>query len=235
MIKKIAQEKSSGRTLVVSRLSRLVGIVKAAVEEKRDDGSENITYLTYEDLLQLLARRVVPDDDSDYQSFVLFDKVYYDCDDESGISFNKKFVDCYLSDKERKRMSDALVEPLTLWFAIITIKSHASCVATKMSLTRDEYLALPVSFGLSENQRHLCYDMFTVYQEWCDKFSYWDEASRALYVLTYGPSAYRDANFVPWTHRVNSGGEYDLLDEDGAPQFPFFFDKICADEAQVRT
>ena len=35
---------------------------------------------------------------------------------------------------------------------------------------------------------------------------------------------------MPWAHRVNNMGEYDLLGDDGGPRHPFFFDFVCADE-----
>lgn len=179
-----------------------------------------------------LARRVVPDEDSQYKSFVRFDKVNFDCDDDSGISFNTKFVGEYLSEKERKKMLDASIEPLTLWSHISTIKSNATCVKTKAPLTREEYAALPPSFGLSDEQRQVCYDMFITYEAWIERGQYWDEACRALYVFQFGPSVYRDELFTPWVTRVNKWGEVDLLNDDGNPLFPFFFDCVSADEAQ---
>jgi len=53
MIKKIGAEDPSRRILFVSRLPRLVNIVKTAVDEKRNDGNENVTFITYEELMQL--------------------------------------------------------------------------------------------------------------------------------------------------------------------------------------
>lgn len=156
----------------------------------------------------------------------------FDCDDDSGISFNTKFVGEYLSEKERKKMLDASIEPLTLWSHISTIKSNATCVKTKAPLTREEYAALPPSFGLSDEQRQVCYDMFITYEAWIERGQYWDEACRALYVFQFGPSVYRDELFTPWVTRVNKWGEVDLLNDDGNPLFPFFFDCVSADEAQ---
>ena len=242
MIKKVAQEDPSSNILVLSRLTRLVNIIKTAVDEKRDDGGENISFSTYEEHLQQLARRVVPDEDSDYKSFVHFSKVHYDCDSESGTSFYKEFINGehnernekkgkkYCSDRERKKMKDASIEALTLWYAIITIKSHASCATTKSHLTEDEYLALPPSYGLTHMQRQVCYDMYTTYERWRVNSSYWDEADRVLYIMSCGPSVLRDSAFMPWAQRVNKFGEYNLLNEELAPLHPFFFDSVFLDE-----
>ena len=99
-----------------------------------------------------------------------------------------------------------------------------------MPLTRDEYLALPATFGLSNRQREVCYDVFQHYESWRVNGSYWDEADRVLYIMSCGPSVFRDPTLVPWAHRVNNMGEYDLLGDDGDPLHPFFFDFVCADE-----
>lgn len=53
-----------------------------------------------------------------------------------------------------------------------------------------------------------------------------------MYVLRHGPSVFSDDKFVPWTERVEAMGEIDLLDGDGDPLHPFFFDMIFCDEAQ---
>ena len=234
MIKKVSKEDPSLRILVVSRLPRLVNIVKAAVEsseERSGDGAANVSFTTYNELFQVLARRVVPDEDQDYKSFVRFDHVRYDCDEDSGVSFLEKFVNL-LGERTKKQMAVADIEPLTLWFAIITVKTHARCAATKMPLTLEEYLSLPQTFGMTSGQRQLCYELFTKYQEWCSGGSYWDEADRSLYIIKYGPSAYREKAFVPWAERVNHRGETNLLDEEGNPLYPFFADMVALDEAQ---
>ena len=167
MIRKVSQEHPSRRILVVSRLQRLVKIIKTAVEEKRSDKDiGNVTFFTYDELLQQLARAVIPDEESQQQSFINFDRVYYNCGNEGGKSFYKLFVSEELSSNEREQMTAATIEPLVLWFAIITIKSPAQCAATKLSLTRDEYLSLPASFGLNNEQRELCYDLFMKYEVW---------------------------------------------------------------------
>jgi len=43
---------------------------------------------------------------------------------------------------------------------------------------------------------------------------------------------FRDDMFIPWAARVNKFGEMDLLDDEGTPLYPFFYDVVCADEAQ---
>ena len=61
---------------------------------------------------------------------------------------------------------------------------------------------------------------------------YWDEMDRVLYVIRHGPTVFREDNFIPWATRVNKFGEMNLLDDDGVPLYPFFYDLVCADEAQ---
>ena len=231
MIRKVASEEPSRHVLVVTRLPRLVNVIKTAVEEKRDDGVENLSFTTYDDLVQLLARRVVPDDDSHYESFVQFDRIRFDCDD-SNISFSREFINDFLNSKERKEMKSHEIEPLTLWHAIIVIKSNSICARTKHPLSLDDYIALPISFGLTQTQRKLCYDLFLKYEEWRHNGHYWDEMDRVLYVMRHGPTVFRDDKFIPWAARVNRFGEMDLLDDEGAPLYPFFYDVVCADEAQ---
>ena len=177
MIKKVSQEDQSRKVLVVSRLPRLINIIKTAVEERRDDGVHNQSFTTYEELLQLLARRVVPDLDSDYKSFVQFDRIRFDCD-ESNISFFRQFISEYLNTKEKKDMSTNSIEALTLWHAIIVIKSQSKCAILKEPLTLDDYLALPQSFGLTANQRQFCYSLFLKYEHWRESERYWDEMDR---------------------------------------------------------
>ena len=223
IIKKVAQEDPSRKVLVVSRLSRLVNIIKTAVEERRDDGVDNQSFTTYDDLLQLLSRRVVPDKDYEYKSFVQFDRVRFDCDD-SNVSFSRQFVADHLNTNERRDMSKNLIEELTLWHAIIVIKSQAKCATSKQPLSLDDYLALPASFGLTGTQRELCYALFLKYEQWRESERYWDEMDRVLYVLKFGPSVFKDDHFIPWAHRVNKFGQMDLLDDEGEPLYPFFYD-----------
>ena len=231
MIRKVSSEEPSRRILIVSRLPRLVNIIKTAVEDKRDDSVDNMSFTTYDDLVQLLARRVVPDEDSQYKSFVQFHRIRFDCD-ESNISFSREFVTDFLNSKERKQMTSHQIEPLTLWHAIIVIKSNAKCASTKEPLSLDDYIALPTSFGLTEVQRRLCYDLFLKYEQWRQEAFYWDEMDRVLYVIRHGPTVFREDIFIPWAKRVNKFGEMDLLDEEGVPLYPFFYDLVCADEAQ---
>lgn len=231
MIRKVACEDPSRRVLIVTRLPRLMNIIKTAVEEKRENSVDNLTFTTYDELLQLLVRRVVPDDDTKYESFVQFDRIRFDCD-ESSVSFSRAFVAEYLNSKELKQMKSQGIEPITLWHAIIVIKSSAKCALTKKSLSLDDYIALPPSFGLSETQRILCYEFFIKYEQWRHDGRYWDEMDRIQYVMMHGPTVFRDDKFIPWAERVNRFGEMDLLDDEGVPKFPFFFDSVCADEAQ---
>ncbi len=231
MIRKVAREEPSRRVLVVTRLPRLIDVIKTAVEEERSGSVENLSCMTYDDLLQLLARRVVPDNNFHCESFVHFNRIRFDCDD-SNISFLRQFVCEFLNNKERKEMESHEIEPSTLWHAIIVIKSNSNCARTKQPLSLDDYLGLPISFGLSETQRKLCYDLFLKYEEWRHNRQYWDEMDRVLYVLRHGPSVFRDDKFIPWAARVNRFGEMDLLDDEGTPLAPFFYDVVCADEAQ---
>ena len=197
----------------------------------RESGLENLTFTTYDQLLQLLASRVVPDDDSLFQSFITFNRIRFDCDSEaSGISFSTDFAE-RCSKLERKKMSDNSIEPLTLWHAMVTIKSHARCASTKSPLTREEYVALPPSFGLQQNQRELCYELFLKYETWRQQGGFWDEFDRVTYVLRHGPSVYRDATYMSWKDRLKRG-EVELLDEEGSPMHPFFFDMVASDEGQ---
>ena len=232
MVRKICHEDPSQRILVVSRLPRLVNAIKTAVEEKRSDDTRHVSFLTYEKLLQLLAKRVSPDDDSQRRSFVRFDQVHFDCDEDVGTSFFRQFVGKYINDNERKAMNESNLEALTLWQAITTIKSQAECAATKQALSLEAYIGLPSRFGLAQPQREVCYDLFEKYELWKSVEAGWDEADRSIYILTHGPSVYRDSVFIPWRDRVNRGGEIDLLDDEGGPRAPFCFDMVFADEAQ---
>jgi len=116
LIKKIAKEEPSKKILVVSRLSRLVNKIKGDVEKARDD--DNLTFKTYDDFMQLLVGSVVPASESESNSFIIFDRIRFDCEDGSGVSFKTKFVDGHLSNLERKKMTDNSIQPLVLWNAI---------------------------------------------------------------------------------------------------------------------
>ena len=67
MTKKIVSVASERKVLVVSRLNRLISVIKGAMEHERD--SSNITFSTYDDFLSLLARSVTPESESDEQIF----------------------------------------------------------------------------------------------------------------------------------------------------------------------
>ncbi|KAL7533695.1 LOW QUALITY PROTEIN: hypothetical protein ACHAWF_004591 [Thalassiosira exigua] len=141
LIKKVSGEEPSRHVLVVSRLPRLVNIIKAAVKDKRNGGVDNLTFTTYDDLIQMLVRRVVPNKESQYESFVRFDRIRFDCA-ERNISFHRQFVNGHLNSKEKKEMSKNMIDPLTLWYAVTVIKSHAKCALTKHPLSLDDYMTL---------------------------------------------------------------------------------------------
>lgn len=164
---------------MVSKLPRLVNFVKTAVEEKRS--TERTSFMVYDDLMQLMARRVVPDDGKVCR-FVQGNRIRFDCDD-SNVSFSRHFVSS-LNANERKSMSAMILGPLALWNAIITIKSLAKCAMSKGPLTLEEYLDLPASFGLKRDQRVLCYDLFTKYEQWRLQAHAWDDADRVLFILS---------------------------------------------------
>lgn len=252
MIKKLSNEDSDTRILVLSRLPRLIKTIKVAVEEERDDNGENITFTTYDDQLQLMARRVMPDDENDQRSFLSPHQVKFESSEEDkrpsfSIDFigkqivekkestkskrsaekeKKKASEFSLTEKDRKQMNHASIEPLTSWQAIISIKSNAQCANTKVPLTREEYVSSR-AFGLSEEQRELCYDLYIKYEKWCKHNRYWDETDRVMYVLKHGPCVFREEKFVPWIYQ-----DKDVLDDEGFPQYPFFFSHVCADESQ---
>jgi len=222
LIKKIAKEEPSKKILVVSRLSRLVNKIKGDVEKAR--GDDNLTFKTYDDFMQLLVGSVTPASESESDSFIIFDRIRFDCDG-SGVSFKTEFVDGHLSKLERKKMTDNSIQPLVLWNAICTIKSNARCAITKCPLTLNEYLSLPLSFGLQTNQREICYNIFLKYEQWRSQETYWDETDRSMYVLKNGPSVLKEDVYLSWVERVKRG-EMDLLNEEGDPLDPFFFDMV---------
>lgn len=167
MTKKIVSVTNERKILVVSRLPRLVAVIKRAVEHERDDVS-NVTFMTYDDLLALLARSVTPSTESEELSFSTFCQVHFgrtEAGADSSISFLDGFVGEFLGPKERKVMKAGLVQPMTLWTAFRTIKSSARSSLTKKPLTRDEYMKLPISFGLRSEQRKLVYDLYLRYEE----------------------------------------------------------------------
>lgn len=118
--------------------------------------------------------------------------------------------------------------------AIITIKSSANCSITKRPLTRDEYVSSR-AFGLSQSQREQCYDLFIKYERWREYHKCWDESDRVMYVIKHGPSVYNDVEFISWSQRVRryyDCVQEDILDDEGGPLYPFFFDMVYADESQ---
>jgi len=258
MIRKLQQEAPGNRILVLSRLPRLIKTIKVAVEEERDDNGENMTFTTYDEHLQFMARRLIPDDENDKRSFLGHHQVKFESSEEDtdkrpsfSIDFigkqivekekkkkestkskrnaekeKKKASEFSLTEKDRKQMNSEKIEPLTAWQAIISIKSNAQCANTKVPLTREEYVSSR-AFGLSEKQRELCYDLFLKYEKWRKHNRYWDETDRVMYVLKHGPNVFREEKFIPWIYQVK-----DVLDDDGLPLYPFFFDIVCADESQ---
>ena len=64
MIKRVCSEDPSRKLLVLSRLPRLVSIMKAKVSGERDIST--VSFLTYDDLMALLARRITPINEGDY-------------------------------------------------------------------------------------------------------------------------------------------------------------------------
>ena len=81
---------------------------------------------------------------------------------------------------------------------------------------------MPSSFGLTREQRILCYSLFEIYEKWRTKHKFWDEMDRTLYCLKHGPPPLSEFRYVSWQDR------YDTTFED----FPYFFDVVCADEGQ---
>ena len=223
LIKKIAKEEPSKKILVVSRLSRLINKIKGDVQKAR--AGDNLTFATYDDFMQLLVGSVIPTNESESNSFITFDRIRFDCDGGSGVSFQTEFVDGHLSMLERKKMTDNSIQPLVLWNAICTIKSNARCAITKCPLTLNEYLSLPLSFGLQTSQREICYSIFLKYEQWRNQKFYWDETDRSMYVQKHGPSVFKEEVYQSWVERVKRG-EMDLLNEDGNPLHPFFFDMV---------
>lgn len=236
MTKKILSVPVERKVLVVTRLPRLVSVIKGAVEQERD--ARNVTFLTYEDLLSLLSKSVEPTNPPDRRAFSFFTKVQYGSRTESGIassiSFLDDFVGAFLGAKERRQMSELQLGPMTLWTAFRTIKSNARCSLTKQPLCREDYMSLPTSFGLRKEQRSVVYALYLRYEEWLAEGSFkWDEADRVLYVLRWGPTVFSEKVFVSWEVRAFRRGQTELLDKDGeSPLYPFFFDLIMVDEAQ---
>lgn len=187
MTKKIVSVASEQKILVVSRLSRLISVIKSVVEHEGD--SSNVTFSTYDDLLSLLARSVTPQSESDKHNFPLFSQVQYVSTThpgaDSSVNFLHGFFGGFLTRRERKVMNENLVEPMTLWIAFRTIKSRARCSLTKQPLPQNDYMKLPKAFDLTPEQRNLVYDIYLRYEEWLERGSYkWDEADRVLYILS---------------------------------------------------
>jgi len=205
------------------------------VDAERD--TSNISFFTYEDLLNHLSRRVEPAEESLSRTFSAFNQVHFGettgTGASSSINFEADFVESFLEDGERSAMKTNLVEPITLWGAFRVIKSNVKCSETKSPLSQEDYLKLPRSFGLSQTQRTLVYKLYLRYIEWLNSGNFkWDEADRVLYILRYGPSVFAECDFVSWEERAFQRGEMDLLEDDEMPLVPFFYHMVFADEAQ---
>ena len=206
LIQKCISEDPDKLILVVSRLSRLISFVKSAVgNEKRD--TSNISFFTYEDLLNHLSRRVNPMEESAVRTFAAFNQVHFGemtgTGAASSISFEQDFVNGFLEEGERNATKKHLVEPITLWGAFRVIKLNVKCSETKAPLSREDYLELPRSFGLDEIQRAFVYQLYMRYSEWLNTGSFkWDEADRTLYIFQHGLSVFSHPEFISWEHRA---------------------------------
>ena len=234
MIKKVASESVHKKILVVSRLSRLVSFVKSAVGEERD--TSNVTFSTYDDLLTRLTRRIKPKVASEKRDFSAFSQVQF-CETTgtgaaSTVSFQKDFVESFLERGERKSMEANSLRPITLWSAFRTIKSSVRCSITKAPLEKEEYMALPSSYGLNSAQRAMVYEMFSRYEEWLGSGgAKWDEADRVYYILRFGGTVFSDERYISWEERAFKFYEEGIVDQHRKPVWPFF-EAICIDEAQ---
>lgn len=222
LIQKCISEDPDKRILVVSRLSRLISFVKSAVgNEKRD--TSNISFLTYEDLLNHLSRRVNPMEESAVWTFAAFHQVHLGEMTRTGaassISFEQDSVNGFLEEGKRNAMKKHLVEPITLWGAFRVIKLNVKCSETKAPLSREDYLELPRSFGLDEIQCALVYQLYMQYSEWLNTGPFkWDEADRTLYIFQHSLSVFSDPEFISWEHRAFQLGQTDVLEDDDMPR-----------------
>lgn len=142
------------------------------------------------------------------------------------------FVEEFLQAEERRRMADCSLKPVLLWEAFRVIKSSVLCAKTKQHLTQEEYMGVPVSYGLSAEQRHIVHGLFFRNDHWITSYSLWDEADRLLYIFRWGPGVFADEYFFSWQERAFKCGELDLTDDDGMPNAQFFYDSVFADKAQ---
>ena len=240
LMQKVASDSAPHKKmLIIARLPRLVGFIKAGVKAEKGL-SVNCDYYTYDELLTFLARRCCPENACDERTFSVFNQIHFSettgTGSESGVSFQKAFIEDYLNPSERSVMSKSGLKPLTIWTAIRVIKSHASVSRNHSPLTRDEYASLPKVFGLDPAQRNVAFD---IYQKYCsftqdaDRFL-WDEADRVLYCLKHGGNVFSDPDFVSWSERAFKWGEAGLADDEGLPEAPFYHD-VFVDEAQDYT
>jgi superfamily I DNA/RNA helicase len=171
--------------------------------------------------------------DQVHKTFAPFSHVQYGETTQSGNhDFQIEFYHDYLDEGTKKKLKTLQIEPKTLWTSIRVIKSHTRCSVTKEHLSREEFMALPKSYGLTNDQRHLTYDMYLIYQDWLiDGEFKWDEADRVMYIAKNGESVFADQEFVSWQKRAFERGEENLVDTEDNPLFPFFH-LVFVDEAQ---
>ena len=180
LTKKVISEPAHENCLVVTRLSRLLSLMKNLVEKERE--ARNVRFITYDDLMAELAYKVsAPEGES--RRFAIFSQVQFGDTSSTGevatVSFVQEFVGKYLTEAERKRMKSLNVEALTLYTAVRTIKSNSRCLEKQEPLSREAYLLLPETYTLDSEQRSLVYQFYERYQKWLvDGNAKWDEADR---------------------------------------------------------
>jgi len=229
LIKKLIDEDVTKKVVVISRLPRLISFIKSAVADERD--CRNVEFFTYDEMLTAMTRIVKTENAVAVHVFPSFLQVSF-AESSNGVSFERDFVGSILQASEWQRMADSSIQPLLLWEAFRVIKSNALCARMKRPMKRDEYLRLPGSYGLTMQQRHIVYDLFLQYTSWMTSGKpKWDEADRVMHVLKNGPTPFQDEDFLSWEERYRRG-EPGLVDRDGVPCSPFFYDLVCADEAQ---
>ena len=169
--------------------------------------------------------------DKVHKTFAPFSHVQYG-ETATSHDFQKDFFYKYLDEGAKKKLKTLQIEPKTLWTSIRVIKSHTRCSVTKEHLSREEFMALPKSYGLTKDQRLLTYEMYLIYQDWLRDGEFkWDEADRVMFIAKNGESVFVDEEFVSWQKRAFERGEENLVDAEDNPLFPFFH-LVFVDEAQ---
>lgn len=235
-MRKIISEDETKKLLFVSRLSRLVSAVKTRVETDRD--GKNVTFTTYDDLMTQLVRCLSRTQNTtnidERTQFSIFSQVTFSgTADSISPSFEIEFYSNYLNDGERMTLKKNQIESMTLWGAFRVIKSNIKCAESKRHLTVNEYVDLPQSFGLNENQRKLVYKIYLRYEEWLREGNFkWDEADRVMYILMSAGHVFNDKDFISWEERSYHRGEEGFVDQDNVPLAPFYYHTTFIDEAQ---